>query len=292
MNEHKKAYSEYEIFYNKVKEWTINDYFTPNIKAEVIWDMLLSEIIGEIAAFGLKRPTQDIRFVSKELPIIDGNQTNKGSKIDYVLADEKDVYLVELKTTSGRFEYEQLKKYLYTITHHTFAFLENNLLRILNHKTDVCKSEDENLEKCITAFYNKKNPKNKLENITGHWLAVKESLRRILAKSNNPSSLKYYYSALQITHFDKKLSEKNLKLLYMMPTATIKNSLESTRGNNDTQALKNYIKEKTDKNIFFISLDEILRDEKEAFLESISETQKKTYAEMICNIWTEMRPHK
>ena len=35
----------YEAFYTMVKDWTVSDYRTPKIKAEVIVDMLISEFI-------------------------------------------------------------------------------------------------------------------------------------------------------------------------------------------------------------------------------------------------------
>jgi hypothetical protein len=40
----------YEAFYTMVKDWTVSDYRTPKIKAEVIVDMLISEFIEEIVA--------------------------------------------------------------------------------------------------------------------------------------------------------------------------------------------------------------------------------------------------
>ena len=32
----------------QLKKWVVNDYFTPNIKAEVILDMLLTPYVGQL----------------------------------------------------------------------------------------------------------------------------------------------------------------------------------------------------------------------------------------------------
>lgn len=40
-----EGYKKHTDFYNLVKEWTVSDYCTPGIKAEVILDMLISDFI-------------------------------------------------------------------------------------------------------------------------------------------------------------------------------------------------------------------------------------------------------
>ena len=106
--------NKYEIFYNLIKFWTLNDFCTPNIKAEVIFDMLLSPFITDIVKEGMN---SNGRFVllAKEFPL-KVYENNKGPKVDYLLMDDStsDLYIVELKTDNNSFDKEQYNKYLKT----------------------------------------------------------------------------------------------------------------------------------------------------------------------------------
>ena len=109
MNENK-----YEIFYNLIKFWTLNDFCTPSIKAEVIFDMLLSPFITDIVKEGINS-NGPLVLLAKEFPLkVDHN--NKGPKVDYLLMDDStsDLYIVELKTDNNSFDKEQYNKYLKT----------------------------------------------------------------------------------------------------------------------------------------------------------------------------------
>lgn len=89
-------------FYDMVKNWTISDYKTPGIKAEVILDMLLSEFIEDLLMFRLK--TEEVTLLAKEFPINIG-KGNLNAKVDYlVCADKTKLVMVELKTTSKSYD--------------------------------------------------------------------------------------------------------------------------------------------------------------------------------------------
>lgn len=89
-------------FYDMVKHWTISDYKTPGIKAEVILDMLLSEFIEDLLMFRLK--TEEVTLLAKEFPINIG-KGNLNAKVDYlVCADKTKLVMVELKTTSKSYD--------------------------------------------------------------------------------------------------------------------------------------------------------------------------------------------
>ena len=106
--------NKYEIFYNLIKFWTLNDFCTPNIKAEEIFYMLLSPFITDIVKEGMN---SNGRFVllAKEFPL-KVYENNKGPKVDYLLMDDStnDLYIVELKTDNNSFDKEQYNKYLKT----------------------------------------------------------------------------------------------------------------------------------------------------------------------------------
>jgi len=59
---------EYEAFYNMVEKWTVSDYRTQKIKAEVLVDMLISEFIEEIVYYKLGKDEKAI-LIAKEFPI-------------------------------------------------------------------------------------------------------------------------------------------------------------------------------------------------------------------------------
>ena len=135
----------YEAFYTMVKDWTVSDYRTPKIKAEVIVDMLISEFIEEIVAYGVygeDASKQKLKLLAKEFPISRvehdklsletikiikkykdyksgerpkvkdiGNLGNRQyASVDYLLKDEagSTVYLVELKSTNDSVSGTQL----------------------------------------------------------------------------------------------------------------------------------------------------------------------------------------
>lgn len=100
-----------DSFIDQIRKWVVNDYFTPNIKAEVILDTLLTPYIPQILKDQLNI---DAVLLAKEMSIPDeGEQFGSiGPKVDYVLAGSDQVYLVELKTTNSSFDGDQAKNYL------------------------------------------------------------------------------------------------------------------------------------------------------------------------------------
>ena len=83
-------------FYDMVKYWTISDYKTPGIKAEVILDMLISEFITELLWF--RFDADEAALLTKEFPI-DIKKGSLNAKVDYLACvDRKKLLLIELKT--------------------------------------------------------------------------------------------------------------------------------------------------------------------------------------------------
>ena len=124
--------NKYEIFYNLIKFWTLNDFCSPNIKAEVIFDMLLSPFITDIVKEGMN---SNGRFVllAKEFPL-KVYENNKGPKVDYLLMDDStnDLYLVELKTDNNSFNKKQYSIYLETQKN---SDIGENFCRIIKDNT-------------------------------------------------------------------------------------------------------------------------------------------------------------
>ena len=55
---------------NQIKEWVVNDYFTPNIKAEVILDTLLTPYSTQIVQGQLNELVGSLTFLTKEMSLM------------------------------------------------------------------------------------------------------------------------------------------------------------------------------------------------------------------------------
>ena len=200
----------------EIKKWVVNDYFTPNIKAEVILDTLLTPYIAQILKNQLSIHAE---LLAKEMSIKDINgSTNRGAKIDYVLEDTGTVYLVELKTTKGSINSNQAERYTDNCYEDgkvkTFGqALGAQLLDIVG---DKFKSKGpwtpENLSK---AFRNVTRADKGEEGA--------KPAEQFLKQNGLASTHKYLYTIGQILeHHPKaediqKLWQKGLKLVYLTP---------------------------------------------------------------------------
>ena len=189
-----------------IKHWVVNDYFTPNIKAEVILDTLLTPYISQI----LKNQLDiDAELLTKEMSIQDKNGSdNRGAKIDYVLEGKDTVYLVELKTTKGSINADKAKLYTQNCCDggraKTFGpVLGEKLLTIL--KSSFKKQSlwtVETLQKTIRD--------NKCE----------DRARCYLKRTGSASTRKYLYTIGQILDHCADLGalwKKELRLIYLTP---------------------------------------------------------------------------
>ncbi len=117
--------NKYHTFYDIVKKWTINDFCTQGVKAEVIIDMLISEFIEELVYLWLQLrkeavKIENIQLLAKEFPIathlpINGFTSLDNAKVDYLVINhaKKYIYITELKTTkiTNRQQRKQLLHY-------------------------------------------------------------------------------------------------------------------------------------------------------------------------------------
>lgn len=104
-------------FYDMVENWTVNDYCTPGIKAEVILDMLISEFIEDLVQYHyleIENREYKVTLLAKEFPIWIYEENKRNAKVDYLVSvgNEK-LVLVELKSTNEsiiRKQEERMKK--------------------------------------------------------------------------------------------------------------------------------------------------------------------------------------
>ena len=194
-----------------LKKWVVNDYFTPNIKAEVILDTLLTEYITEIVQGQLSGQVGKLAFLTKEMSILEeGGTDDRGSKIDYVLEDDNFVYLIELKTTKGSINASQASRYIENCYHQSFGTaLGDKLLRIMAKKFP--KAGSWTIDGLDDAF----------QNTAGKGRPCADKARRYLKDKRLASTYKYLYTVGQLldNHFGeiRDLWQKPLKLIYLTP---------------------------------------------------------------------------
>lgn len=118
-----KPLEKYKNFYDELKKNVVMDFCTAGIKAEVIIDTLITPYVCDIVKTGLKIE-ESVELVAKEFPIYrDSNPTNlKNAKVDYLLKSGNTFYMVELKTTKGSENVEQLKRYALYLDSESYIF--------------------------------------------------------------------------------------------------------------------------------------------------------------------------
>lgn len=209
-----------------IRKWVVSDYFTPNIKAEVILDTLLTEHIGQILRkqLGLDgEPVLLTKEMSLEELLEDGQQRkdDRGSKIDYLLAG-KCIYLVELKTTDGSIDDTQAERYLKNccdLTGNPLTFGEvfgDKLLRIIR-KLKIVKNAEQWSCMCLEQAF---------QSLVGHCNADEhaERAKQFLKKRRLAATHKYLYTVGQILDRYPDLDalwKKEVQLVYITPNGEL-----------------------------------------------------------------------
>lgn len=233
---------------------TVNDYFTPNIKGEVIFDMLMTDLVADIVQIYVKNGSEEdfIKLLTKEMSlvksVVEESEGLKGKKVDYVLADRDTIYLVELKTTSGSFDEKQRDFYQkFLDKDNPWNIMLQTLVDILN-KTCSLKGEREN----ITYNNLKVNLNNRLATYRNKKIYLNEGsytekVKEYLKVNKCASSWKYLYTMGNILDFfkvdsgDANLTRSNVKLVYITPEGI---GLEDIEKKENDINFKNMIDEK------------------------------------------------
>jgi hypothetical protein len=138
-------------FEKMVAKWLTYDYYCPSIKAEVIWDMLLSEFIPDILAYATSQmenattpaSSENLFYIlAKEFPIkkkrtkdTETKESLLSPKADYLVAyngNIKKIFIVELKTTLASEDSEQLDNYLNSNVKDMFEHYKNIITSTVN----------------------------------------------------------------------------------------------------------------------------------------------------------------
>lgn len=231
---------------NTIQELVVNDYFTPNIKAEVILDTLLTPVIHRLVP--------GTELVAKEMSIPEWKGSEEetcygahGPKIDYVLAGPEKVYLVELKTTLSSLDDEQADSYLNncgqqgvtfgcTLGKQLLALLQKmfGVTQLFQHSEEMNRGNwnDSSFAAGFDIIIDKFDPDGSLR---GSGPRAEQAKRLILARSwaqsrdfsqaseknkgRNYRSRKYLYTLGQLADYlDRNaLWEKPMQIVYLSP---------------------------------------------------------------------------
>ena len=142
-----ESVNEFKSFYDMVKKWTVRDFRTQKIKAEVIVDMLISDYIKDIVSQNLGNDIKDIKLIAKEFPIARIGQTpneKEGNRqyasVDFLMSgkenDKSVIYLVELKTSANSLDGLQLWNMLWTCYQESDSLYNRFQDVILNYGID------------------------------------------------------------------------------------------------------------------------------------------------------------
>ena len=245
-----------------IEKSIITDYFTPNIKSEVIFDMLLAPVITEIIQVILN---EDTELIAKEFPLLNRNFSQcsesgyRNCNIDYLLrsTDKKIWYLVELKTTESSEDKQQRDNYKDLLGKKINIY--NDFVELLLHIYGKKHGSSEDSLKSV--FGNIIGENCDIGNSTYSELAVQK-----LKSLKVTGSKKYLYTAARLLDkgigtSSEEIGYESLKIIYITPNGK----------NNDEQ-------------IDYISIKEIIENEKEISKKFKEKGDKKVYWQWLVNL--------
>jgi len=262
-----------------IKENVVKDYFTANIKSEVIFDMLLTPMIPEMIEAAIGEKTE---VIAKEFPMLNRNFVEENSNeeaqntkdyrncnADYLLRslDKRGWYLVELKTTASSEGKDQRENYKKNLKNKVSLY--KDFVELLAHVYNV--SYDVQKDSLQTVFKKIVKIERDIEENVYTDLAVQR-----LQKLTRTGSKKYLYIAAQLLEKGVGLKQEEpefepLNIIYITP--------EGGKKVRDEEGIK------------YISLKDILHEkrcgeDKRTVSEAVGEnTSKKEYWEWLKEVF-------
>ncbi len=236
----------------------IKDYYTANIKSEVMLDAILTPVIANIlTVIGQenKRINGEVRLLAKEFPLL-SNKNAEGGKpnfrscnADYLMCDTDSVFLVELKARQESYHHAQMENYLaYCLNRERFSeSAGKNFVYLLNHvsktgyshktwaeKIGALKAKDA-LKWLFEIIVNYPEDRGKTAYPEAGWEGKgkrdgshAERAIQYLKEEKAASSKKYLFTAGQMLDNMKESEfwEKRIGLLYLMPEMPAKTQIQ------------------------------------------------------------------
>lgn len=208
-----------------IKENVVVDYFTANIKSEVIFDMLLTPMIPEIIE---AKTGVETEVIAKEFPMLNRNfaenKDYRNCNADYLLrsTDGQKWYLVELKTTTSSEGKKQKERYEQILKDEVSLY--RDFVELLAHiyKVEYIAREDS----LLTVFEKIKEKEGNIQEGTYTEIAV-----QILKKYSRTGSKKYLYTAAQLLEKEVGLKHeeaefKPLEIMYITPDGGVEDKIK------------------------------------------------------------------
>ena len=226
---------------NKITENVINDYYTAGIKTEVVIDTLITPVITNLIKEMLKGSDViegELEYITKEFPMIkkevdfskDGKWYYSNNKADYLLKDDENIYLVELKTSIDSINVDQIAFYDNYIQRINRNTLLAEFMALFNSVSNTGMGDKKYREK-MRAYLNDNNDshedislKKLLSNTFGEDKINKKNAIGRLKENCDSSSKKYLIQATEIAKAipddmeDKSyIKIRKVKLIYIVP---------------------------------------------------------------------------
>ena len=207
----------------------LNDYYFAGIKAEVVLDTMMTPVIADLLKEQINFTGKPV-YITKEFPLKTSAKDYRNRKADYVLMDNKSIYLVELKTSMGSIDKEQLdaygekldnyngKKLLYEFTEllkSVFGITDEDNCDLVSVTDRIVKS----LTDSKTGFSDRVSSLSKSDPQEEQRERTEQYIRTLMKNKKIKSSQKFLFQAAQIVTNSNPSDweSKDIKLIYMMP---------------------------------------------------------------------------
>jgi hypothetical protein len=207
----------------------LNDYYSAGIKAEVVLDTMMTPVIADLLKEQITFTGKPV-YITKEFPLKTSAEDHRNRKADYVLMDNKSIYLVELKTSMGSIDKEQLDSYGEKLDNYNgkkllyeFTELLKSVFGITDEENSDLVSVTDRIVKSLTdsktGFSDRVSSLSKSDPQEEHREVTEQSIRTLMKDNNIKSSKKYLLQAAQIVNNSNPSDwgTKDIKLIYMMP---------------------------------------------------------------------------
>ncbi len=207
----------------------LNDYCSAGIKAEVVLDTMMTPVIADLLKEQITFTGKPV-YITKEFPLKTSAEDHRNRKADYVLMDNKSIYLVELKTSMGSIDKEQLDSYGEKLDNYNgkkllyeFTELLKSVFGITDEENSDLVSVTDRIVKSLTdsktGFSDRVSSLSKSDPQEEHREVTEQSIRTLMKDNNIKSSKKYLLQAAQIVNNSNPSDwgTKDIKLIYMMP---------------------------------------------------------------------------
>ena len=213
----------------RISDSVLNDYYSAGIKAEVVLDTMMTPVIADLLKEQITFTGKPV-YITKEFPLKTSAEDHRNRKADYVLMDNKSIYLVELKTSMGSIDKEQLDAYGEKLDNYNgkkllyeFTELLKSIYGITDEENSDLVSVTDRIVKSLTdsktGFSDRVSSLSNSDPQEEQRERAEQYIRTLMKNKKIKSSQKFLFQAARIVT-NSNMSDwesKDIKLIYMMP---------------------------------------------------------------------------